>query len=270
MKSSRMYGLCLAAALLGGCAGGGNGDSAFGFMEDLMPPSPSEAARDAFNPYDADQRRRAINLLSNASFGGEEPYMKAYRMMLEPGMRDDDPTVRAAALRALGRHGTPQDVRLIVPYLSPKEPRFVRTEAATALQRLHNPAAVEPLIATLRDDEAAEVRAIAANALGQYAEPRVFQALVGALHDTDYAVVTQSVGSLELLTGRKFGDDGAEWLAWSDQVPDLFADRAAYYYPQYIKPPTLLDRVQFWKSRTKVEPQQPAGLEASGDGEPVS
>lgn len=271
MRRSVIHGWCLAALLLSGCGGAGkNSDSVFGFLGDVMPPSPSEAARDAFNPYDADQRRRAINLLSNASFGGEDPYLKAYRLMLEPGMRDEDPTVRAAALRALGRHGSPQDVRLIIPHLSASEPRFVRTEAATALQRLHSPAAIDPLIGVLRDDEAAEVRALAANALGQYAEPRVFQALVGALHDTDYSVVTQSIGSLELLTGRKFGEDGSQWLAWAEQTQDLFVERGTYFYPQYVKPPSLLERVQFWKERRKVEPRQPAGLEPVGDGEPVS
>ena len=235
-----------------------------------MPPTPSEAARDAFNPYDADQRRKAINLLSNAPFGGEEPYLKAYRLMLTPGMADEDPTVRAAALRALGRHGLPEDVKLIIPYLSPQQPKFVRLEAATALQRLHAGQAIDPLIASLRDDEAAEVRIAAADALAQYPDPRVFQALVGALHDTDYAVVTQAVHSLELLTGRKFGEDGAQWLAWADQTDQLFAESGEYYYPQYIKPPSLLDRMQFWKKPKKVEPRQPKGL-TSGDGsEPVS
>ena len=260
----------IAAGILAGCNRNAtqSSDSVLGFFGELMPPSPLEVANDAFNPYDPDQRRRAINLLSNASWGGAEPYMKVYRLMLTPGSADEDSTVRAAALRALGRHGTAEDVKLVTPWLISSEPRFVRFEAATALQRLHAPTAIEPLINALRSDEAADVRASAANALAQYPEPRVFQALVGALHDEDFAVVTESVASLELLTGRKFGEDGAQWLAWSEQTQNLFAHGSVYYYPQYVKPPSFLDTLQFWKEAEKVEPRQPTGLAPNGDGEP--
>lgn len=246
--------LCLG---LGACSQGNNpqGDN---FLKKLMPPSPGEVARDAFNVYDPDQRRRSVNLLSNAPWGGEAPYLRTYRLLVD----DPDPTVRAACIRALGKHGESRDVPLITPYLNANQPNFVRWESAVALQRLHNPAAVEPLLEALRLDEEHDVRATAAHALGQYAQARVFAALVGALSDDDYFVVNQSLASLRLLTGQSLGEDGAAWLDWADQNDNLFAAQKPYRYPVYVKPPGFLDKIQFWKDEPVAASQQPAGLDS--------
>lgn len=243
--------LCLGLAA---CSQGNNAAND-GFFAKLMPPKPGDVARDAFNVYDPDQRRRSINLLSNAPWGNEAPYLRTYRLLVD----DPDPTVRAACIRALGKHGEPQDVPLITPYLDQAQPNFVRWEAASALQRLHNPAAIDALIAAMREDEEHDVRATSAHALGQYAQPRVFQSLVGALTDDDYFVVNQAVGSLELLTGQKFGEDGAAWLDWADANDNLFAHQQPYRFPVYVKPPGFLDKVQFWKAEPRPSENIPTG-----------
>ncbi|MBI1369356.1 MAG: hypothetical protein GC162_11975 [Planctomycetes bacterium] len=251
--------IMLAAALPVGCSKSASKDE--GIFAGLMPPKPADVARDAFNVTDPDKRRRSVNLLSNAPFGGEAPYLKTYRLLVD----DPDPTVRAACLRALGKHGQISDVPAILPYLKDKT-SFVRWEAAKALQRLHSPDAVDPLLTTLHEDDDPDVRTAAANALGQYPEPRVFAALIGALQDEDFTVVTEVVHSLEVLTGQDYGEDGAQWLSWSQhQDKHLFAGQEAYYYPQFVRPPTIWDKIKFWKSRKVVVPTQPTGIEQAND-----
>ncbi len=227
------------------------------WLKQLLPPPPSEVARDAFNVYDADKRRKAINMLANAPWGGEAPYLRTYRLLVN----DPDPTVRAASLRALGNHGGIEDVPAITPYLADKT-SFVRWEAAMALQRIHHTSAVDPLIKALQDEEP-DVRQAAANALGQYPQTSVFQALVGALIDDDYAVAEEAAHSLHLLTGQNFGHDGAAWLAWGNNNKDLFAQQQTYYYPQFEKPVTFGDRLQFWKQRKQVVPTEPRATEVA-------
>ncbi|MHC4994833.1 MAG: HEAT repeat domain-containing protein, partial [Planctomycetota bacterium] len=204
-------------------------------------------------------RRRAINEISNADWGGQEVYVKVYYELVN----DPDPTVRAAAIRALGLHGSGDDAPAVIPYLK-AEASFERWEAAAALQRLHNDRAIEPLINTLRNDTDVDVRQAAANALGQYPDSRVFDALLGTLTDLDYSVVEQSAESLETITGQNFGDDGSAWLKWSRESTSMFTNAQAYYYPQFDRPRTMLEKMQFWKPKPEpIQPQAPRGSVAS-------
>lgn len=219
--------------------------------------TPKQAVKDAFNAYDADARRKAVTYLSSADWGGEPPYLKIYRLMLT----DEDPTVRASALRAIARHGLPSDVPGVLPNTTHNE-KLVRWEATRALQRIHHPAAAEVLIKILSEEESADVRSAAANALAQYPQTRVFHALLGALKDEDFAVIKESASSLAILTGQDFGRDGTRWLEWSKQAENLFADKQIYYYPEYVKEPGFVDSVQFWKPKglTYTGPKQPRGI----------
>ncbi|HEX7008479.1 MAG TPA: HEAT repeat domain-containing protein [Phycisphaeraceae bacterium] len=227
-------------------------------LEPIMPPTPAQAARDAFNVYDADLRRRSIALLAASPFGGEEPYVRTYRLLID----DPDATVRAACAQALSLHGGPQDAQLIIPLLRDST-AFVRWEAAKALQRIHNPEAVTPLIQALRTDEDADVRMAAAHALGQYAAPAVVQALIAALNDDHFGVAQASLASLRTLTGQALGPDGRQWLAWADQhAGEWFAHQRPYTYQPYYKPPGLLDKMQFWRDHEPPAPRPPIGLDA--------
>lgn len=214
---------------------------------------PIDAAGDLFNVYDPDIRRRAINELSGAPFGGEDSYVKSYRLLSE----DPDPTVRASAIRALSNHGSIEDVKTVfIPNLQYPD-RIVRWEAARALQRFHHPDVIEPLVRLVRDGEDTDVRVAGIFALGQYPDPNVFQALVGLLNSDDYAVVSQSVKTLRLLTGQQFGDDAREWLAWSANKQDYFKARGDYYYKDYSRPRTFTEKLAFWQKEKTVEPQKP-------------
>lgn len=256
-------------AVIAGCAGTETSDipiiGNIAQSEFFNPPTPTEAAVGMFNVYDADVRRRSIGLIASSDFGGEPPYLRGYRLLID----DPDPTVRAACINALGRHGETADVSIILPYLADRN-ELVRWQAAIALQRLHRPDAVSALIAVLSEDTSTDVRMAAANALGQYPERRVFDALVGALSDTDYGVIREANQSLQTLTGESFEDRGSVWLTWAEEQENLFANQQPYYFPQYQPNPGIMDRLMF-RDAKRPEQQQPRGIEPLGpaDNQPA-
>jgi len=245
----------LAAAMSVGCSNQpGSGDFIGDTFDSITPPTPSEAARDAFNVYDADKRRSSVALLSNAPFGGEPPYVRVYRLL----STDVDPTVRGASVRALGLHGTTDDIPRLIVALG-DEVTFVRWEAAKALQKIHSPAAIDPLLTALRDDADNDVRMAAATALAQYPRPQVFQALVAALDDTNFSVAMAASKSLESLTGQELGSDPRDWQAFGDQNPgSLFDEGQAYTWQPFERKRGVVDRtLMFWKDRPAPEPREP-------------
>jgi HEAT repeat protein len=253
--------VCCLAGWLSGCSGSnGSGNILADMIEPLVPPKPSQVAREAFNVYDADLRRRSVALLSSSAFGHEEPYVRMYRLLID----DLDPTVRAACAHALGIHGTTQDAPTLIALLN-DDTGFVRWEAAKALQKIHHKDAVLPLINTMADDEDADVRMAAAAALGQYPTRPVFNALVGALSDHNFGVVQTAAVSLSILTGQDLGTDGGPWLDFAAEYPaDLFTGRRPYTYMPYQKPPGKLKKIKFWNRPKLVRPQAPVGMHPSG------
>ncbi|TVQ52046.1 MAG: HEAT repeat domain-containing protein [Phycisphaerales bacterium] len=227
--------------------------------QSFFPPSPGEAARMMEDPHDPDQRREGVTWISNSPFGGAEPYLRSYRDKVE---HERDPTVLAAAIRALARHGMPDDAPLIARHLT-HENRHVQWAAAKGLQRLHNPDVVAPLLAAVRQRENwVEVRIAAADALAQYPQDRVFQALVATLDARELALNQTAAESLRTLTGQEFDTDARAWINWyrSAEVDERFADRREYLYPTYQRDETFFERLAFWTSHHWETPQQPAGL----------
>lgn len=218
----------------------------------FQPPTPEDAVELALDRYDADKRYRGTALLANQPFGGEAPYLRLF----EDAVADPDSGVRQVGVRALGIHGVPTHVPMIVDRLSDEE-WLVRIEAARALQRLHNPVAILPLIARTKplDELQAGVRAEAAHALGQYREPRVLQALIAALNDPSLAVNHNALTSLEVLTGQNLGYEPAVWLAWLDETRDPFAAGRAYTYPGF-------ERDRLWYEYIPFLPQPPNEAES--------
>ncbi len=250
--------LLLVGLVMLGVIGCSDGPKSFDdLLAPLMPPSPAQTARDAFNVHDPDLRRRSVALLSAASFGGEQPYLRMYRLLVD----DTDATVRAACIKAIGQHGTLEDAPLLVAHLK-DEDTFVRWEAAKALQKVHYPGATGPLVRAITDDEDADVRMAAAYALGQYPEMRVYHALVGALNDQSFSVVQAAQHALQTLTGYDFGYEASLWLMWAQkQADNVFDDRQPYRWQPYTKPPKLIDKALFWIERSPVESKPPKGLE---------
>lgn len=260
----RLFLLALAGGLslltLGGCD---SGRELKEFKETFIPPTPGEVARDAFS-LDPDARSRSIGLLSGSIFGGEEPYVKLYRLMVSPygPNGEKDATVRAAAVAALGLHGTPEDVPLICDRLTdPKEETYVKWEAAKALQKLHNPIAIGPLIKGLKDEQE-DVRMACAYALGQYADPLVFEELMLLLDDQNFAVVENANISLQTLTGQDIEPDGVEWLRWVKANPNtIFAKQRVYKWQPFNRPPGFFRTMKFWDPVKPKGPELPKGAE---------
>src|SRR5262245_35494044 len=86
----------------------------------FKPTTPREAVRMMVDPHNADNRRQGTVLISNAPWGGTEAYVKQYRDMVE---HERDPIVKATAIRALARHGTPDDALKIAPHLTHPNPQ---------------------------------------------------------------------------------------------------------------------------------------------------
>ncbi len=279
--------VALASCAAAGCQGKGQGPLG-SWMSNLFEPfkseDPGEVARSAFDVTDADKRRRAISLFAAAPFGGSEPYLRLYRMMLGGGAGgearlvggpDPDATVRAAAVKALGIHGSVDDVKIIVPRLD-DDVTFVRWEAAKALAKIHNRAAIRPLLLSLREntglsggkDSSGEsdpdVRQACAAALGQYATPAVFDGLVAALDDSNFGVAHTARQSLQTLTGYDMGNEPGDWLLWAKRHGGaLFTDQESYVWQPYNSPPGLWDKMQFWKKRKHLPPRTPTGRTAA-------
>jgi len=250
--------------MMSGCTGSNSGGDVFADMvEPFLTPKPSEVARQAFNVYDPDLRRRSIALLSSSHFGHEEPYVRMYRLLID----DLDPTVRAACAHALGLHGTTQDAPTLTALLK-DDTGFVRWEAAKALQKIHHPDAVGPLMQAMANDLDNDVRMAAAAALGQYPTRPVFNALVGALADHNFGVIQTAAHSLSLLTGQELGTDGGPWLDFaSANTSTLFAGQRQYTYTPYQAPPGKLSKIKFWEEQEVAQPQQPVGLGSDSSNE---
>ncbi len=111
-------GFMLITLALSGCSGK---DLKTLLPDGLTAPTPGEMARQMFNLYDPDKRREAVNRLSAAPYGGKDPYLKGYRLLID----DPDPTVRAACATALGLHGDVEDADRLILRLQ-DEATFVR------------------------------------------------------------------------------------------------------------------------------------------------
>lgn len=228
----------------------------------FKPPTPGEAVDMALDKYDADQRYRGTALLANVPYGGEDPYLKLF----VDAAQDPDSGVRQVGVRALGIHGGPEHVPLIVERLTDDE-WLVRMEAARALQRLHNDAAIGPLIDRVDPEKEiqAAVRAEAADALGQYREPRVLQALIAALNDPSLAVNHNTATALEILTGQDLGYEPAEWLAWLKTTDDPFKAGRLYTYPGFQRDKLWYEYLPFVAPPPLEAESVPVGLQPRFD-----
>lgn len=230
-----------------------------------QPMSPEMAAQMALDPYNADDRAKGTMLLANAYFGGEDVYHRLYLERLE----DEDPNVRAAALRGLALHGQPEDVPAIVKHLADDNAR-VRLEAVRALQRIHNPVAIDALIVSTKQpvpaskertgDSEPDIRAAAAIALGQYADPRVVLPLIEAMDDPYLSVNLAAQQSLHTLTGEDFGLDRNAWVRWYDKTKNVFANRQPYVYPVFERDRKFWEYIPFVPQPPNESAGPPAGM----------
>ena len=247
------------ALLLAGCDTISSDLSSFG--QSFHQPTPAEAARWAADPNDRENARRGTILLANAPWGGTEVYLKMYRLYAEDAL---DPLVRAAALQALGRHGDPEDAKLVAKSLTSPF-RQVRLAAAKSLQRLHDPTVADLLWPRLvNPEEDSDVRTEVAIALGQYPTPAVFNALVAALSQRELAVNTAALDSLRLITGTDIGLDEDAWLRHMAGAQQPLVEAPPYLYPVFVRQLDIWDHLAFWDPTVFESPDVPIGLKVLG------
>lgn len=161
----------------------------------------------AFNPVDADQRREGITLLSKRKWGLKEPYLKGYAALLQT---DQDPLVRSAAVRALGKAGDTKYISYVIVALGDKSPT-VRWDAAVALDSMIDQRAIEPLGKHALKDNSPDVRAACVWALRHYRVPRVIRLLKASLMDEEFSVRYQAHAALVSIIGKDLGYDSQDW-----------------------------------------------------------
>ena len=183
----------------------------------VLGPSPAELAKQ-LGDDDPDLRREAIEKLARKKWGRREPYLKLYAAFT----LDESPTVRSAAVRALGRSGATQYAKDVALALKDRE-STVRWDAAVALDSLADDGVVGPLSRSAAADSATEVRVAAAAALRHYRRRDVLETLLERLDDPEFAVRFQAGESLEHLTGEEGGTDPAAWRRILAAKPDPFA-----------------------------------------------
>ena len=208
VKTVRNVFLIVLLAWLAGCGGNSYSleDQYGNLMLRLFGPSPKQLVKDMFESSDPDLRRRAIECLSRHDWARRGAYVKAYAMLTE----DPDPTVRSAAVRALGRCGDVGYVDKVIARLKDIS-AIVRQDAAVVLGSLTVPSAVEPLMQRSLGDDSVDVRIAAVRALGSYPTRDVLNTLIKCLDDEDFSVRFEAAESLRRLTGRNIGIDADRW-----------------------------------------------------------
>ena len=225
--------------------------------------SPKEAADMATDPYSSENRYKGITLLSSADFGGQPIYIELY----QDGLDDQDPSVRAASVRAIGRHGDPEHAPLILAALEDSDD-FVRLEASRALQRVHSEEAIEPLLHHLdeKNEKNVDVRSSVAEALGQYRNTNVVLGLIAALGDPRLAVNNRVEHSLMMLTGQNFGLDQRAWLSWYNGTEAIFAGAQPYTYPVFHRKKKIIEYLPLIPPPPNETTSTPVGMDPVIDG----
>ncbi|HUO09166.1 MAG TPA: HEAT repeat domain-containing protein [Phycisphaerae bacterium] len=177
--------------------------------------TPEDAASNLFNVTNPDERRDAIAWLETKPYGHEDPYMKAYFILVT----DPSPMVRAQAMQALGSSHQAVAVKYLVGGADGKggladKSVEVRRDAADGLCFTFTPEATPALANAVRSDSDDQVRIYAARALRSDPSPAAVRALIDALDDRDAGVVYYAHDSLKHSTHQDFGTDSKAWLRW--------------------------------------------------------
>ena len=177
---------------------------------------PEEKAAMAFDETDPDVRRTAIELLSRKKWALRDPYLKRFAQLTMPGI-EKDPSVRAVAVRALGKAHNRKYMPEILAALEDASP-VVRWDAAVVMQTMPDKKAVSTLQKMAISDESVDVRASATNALREYRTTSVFRTLLRSLADSDFTVRSAAHDSLVFQTGQDKGFDPENWSKSSGEV----------------------------------------------------
>lgn len=161
-------------------------------------------------------RRRTVVEMSTHRWGQGEDYARVYAEM---AVGDEDPHVRAEAVRALGRCEVAGHVEALGSALNDPDPH-VRLAAARVLSEHPRPEAPGLLATSARNDEDVDVRSESAWALRHYNEPTVIATLYDCLGDGEFAVRYRAHHALVELAGVDPGPEQWHWqVAAKGELP---------------------------------------------------
>jgi len=166
-----------------------------------------------------DRRREGVLELMQQRVSKSDAAVRLFALVAKS---DRDPTVRSAAVQAMGESANVKAVAPLTAALTNDSDTQVRIDAAVALGKVRGPDAVRPLLSRLRQDQVSDVQAACARSLGEYPYPTVVQALVAAMLNDDFSIVFEAQQSLQKLTGESF-QTGRAWQSWLDENGDPFA-----------------------------------------------
>jgi hypothetical protein len=213
---------CAMSVVPGGCSKKGNSEpftvdrlikKGFGADSD----TPTEMAGKIFDEKDPDTRRMGIEMLSKKKWALRDPYLKRFAQLTDPKF-EADPTVRAVAVRTLGRAGETKYQDQINAALDDPSP-VVRCDAAIVLQQMPSEKTVTRLqLLAISSEESVDVRAAAVGALRHYRTDSVYKTLLRALDDEDFTVRSAAHKSLVFITGQDRGYAPENWAGTPDQL----------------------------------------------------
>jgi HEAT repeat protein len=129
----------------------------------------------------------------------------ARQIQIEP-----DPLVRQAVIQSISQFRTPMAQQVLEAGLNDENPA-VRVASCRALGRRAEAVSIPRLSAALREDKDIDVRLAATSALGKIKSDEAVQALAAALDDRDPALQYAGVQSIKAITGRDYGPDVEAW-----------------------------------------------------------
>ena len=183
----------------------------------MWGPKGTDQVKMAFDPDDADNRREGVVGLAKRDWGLQDPYLKGYAVLLS---EDRDPTVRSAAVRALGASGDQTYLTDIILALHDKHEQ-VRWDAAVALDNVLGEEAIEPLCEKANEDSSDSVRRCSAKALRHYRKKQVIKTLARCLDDDALGVRYTAHKSLMEILGRDVGTESENWQQFAKgELPD--------------------------------------------------
>ena len=164
---------------------------------------PSQASAETDLPSDTGHRALAEHAGSGSNEPGEvaqSPASAQTRDRAVPALlsvvRDENASVRLAAVEALGQLSDPRAIDALAEAMRNDSDPRVREAAASALGDIDSPRAVPALMAALGAERVVAVRAKIAWALGEIEDPRAIEALGAAVRDQAVEVRQQAVWAL--------------------------------------------------------------------------
>jgi len=197
-------------------------DSSIKSMFGANGETPAEMAANVFNTEDPDIRRRGFESMSREQWALREPHLKLFAEHTKPAA-ESDPSVRAIAVRTLGRAHATKYLPEVLAALH-DEASVVRWDAAVVLTNMPSDDAILTLQRMAVSDKSMDARAAAATALRCYRQDSVYRTLLRCLDDESFTVRKAAHDSLVFQTKQDKGYEAEGWTgegkAGSEVLPE--------------------------------------------------